>query len=81
MKQISDRYKVREDPCFNGLWCIINRSQLFIVDTTPYFHRKYNPDWRNARVIAGIEPAHFTDFDDAIEFVRLIELSEMLNEI
>ena len=77
MKQISNRYKVREDPYFHGLWCIIDRSQLFKVDFTLYFIG----NWRNSRVIAGIEPAHFTDFDDAIEFVRLIELSEMLNEI
>lgn len=78
MKQISNRYKVREDPYFHELWCIIDRSQ-FMVDLPPYFHWEFHPDWRNARVIAGIEPAHFTDFDDAIEFVRLIELSEKIN--
>jgi len=81
MKQIGKRYRVREDPSFHKYWCIIDRQQLFIVDATPYFHRKYNPDWSSARVFSGIKAAHFTDFNDAIAFVKLLEKSDACNRM
>lgn len=69
-KQIGQRYRVRQDPYYYGFWCVIDR----------YLWTVFLSEWRIRRLKIGDKIMHFRDFDDALQFVKLLEISNNCNE-
>jgi hypothetical protein len=72
MKQIGQRYRVRQDPYFHGFWCIVDRialNSLYIISRA---------SWATYRV-GDSQYYHFRNPKDALEMVRLLEISDKVN--
>lgn len=75
IKQIGQRYRVRQDPYFHGFWCIVDREVLRL-------HVKYLTsgfDWPSLRVEIRHCVMHFRDPGDALKMVELLEISDKCN--
>jgi hypothetical protein len=71
--QISNRYRVRRHPG-TGFWCVVDRKWLAFVDEYDYF-----VDWGSCTIDIDMVPLTWRDPDDALEFVRLLKLSDNTN--
>lgn len=70
MKQIGLRYRVRQDPKHFGFWCVIDR--YYLRNLFNYANSLGGYCWNTSLVIQ----AHWRSYDDALEFVRLLEAAE-----
>jgi len=68
IKQLGQRYRVRQDPYFHGFWCVVDRYWL-----------RDGATWSTA-LIGGVLDHHFREADDALQMVKLLEISDKVNK-
>jgi len=74
-KQPGDRYRARRDPDHDGLWVVVDRTLLLNYGSLDSFIY-----WSMAVVCSPVaDDYRFPSITDAIEFIKLLELSDQTN--
>jgi hypothetical protein len=76
-KQIGTRYRARKDPDHNGLWVIVDRNR--ILEWIRADLHLGSGTWYFSSIKYLDETVHFPSIQTALDFVKLLELSDQTN--